>query len=67
MAKLPAKKRPKVAKVKAQFAALPWRRTPNGELEILVITSRETHRSVIPKGWANQRLIAEYDRDARSL
>ena len=33
-----------------QFAALPWR-TGTGGLEILVITSRETRRWVIPKGW----------------
>jgi 8-oxo-dGTP pyrophosphatase MutT (NUDIX family) len=36
---------------RAQFAALPWRRTASGEIEVLVITSRETHRWVIPKGW----------------
>lgn len=33
-----------------QFAALPWRRGKRG-LEILLITSRETRRWVIPKGW----------------
>jgi 8-oxo-dGTP pyrophosphatase MutT (NUDIX family) len=32
-----------------QYAALPWRRTP--DLEILLVTSRETGRWVIPKGW----------------
>jgi 8-oxo-dGTP pyrophosphatase MutT (NUDIX family) len=36
---------------RAQFAALPWRRNAAGELEVLVITSRETRRWVIPKGW----------------
>lgn len=36
---------------RAQFAALPWRRNPAGEVEVLLITSRETHRWVIPKGW----------------
>jgi 8-oxo-dGTP pyrophosphatase MutT (NUDIX family) len=36
---------------RAQFAALPWRRTAAGELEVLLITSRETKRWVIPKGW----------------
>lgn len=36
---------------RAQFAALPWRRDPAGEVEVLVITSRETRRWVIPKGW----------------
>lgn len=35
---------------KAQYAALPWRRGEAG-LEVLLITSRETRRWVIPKGW----------------
>jgi 8-oxo-dGTP pyrophosphatase MutT (NUDIX family) len=34
-----------------QAAALPWRRTAEGGLEVLLITSRETRRWVIPKGW----------------
>lgn len=33
-----------------QIGALPWRRGAYG-LEILLITSRETQRWVIPKGW----------------
>jgi 8-oxo-dGTP pyrophosphatase MutT (NUDIX family) len=36
---------------RAQFAALPWRLTAAGEVEVLLITSRETRRWVIPKGW----------------
>lgn len=36
---------------RAQYAALPWRRTANGGIEVLLITSRETRRWVIPKGW----------------
>ena len=36
---------------RAQFAALPWRRGAAGEVEVLLITSRETKRWVIPKGW----------------
>ena len=36
---------------RAQFAALPWRRGPDGTVEVLLITSRETRRWVIPKGW----------------
>ena len=36
---------------RAQFAALPWRRSADGEVEVLLITSRETRRWVIPKGW----------------
>jgi 8-oxo-dGTP pyrophosphatase MutT (NUDIX family) len=35
---------------RTQYAALPWRRAAEG-LEILLITSRETRRWVIPKGW----------------
>jgi 8-oxo-dGTP pyrophosphatase MutT (NUDIX family) len=34
-----------------QAAAVPWRRSPAGEVELLLITSRETRRWVIPKGW----------------
>jgi 8-oxo-dGTP pyrophosphatase MutT (NUDIX family) len=34
-----------------QVAALPWRRDPDGALRILLITSRETRRWLIPKGW----------------
>jgi 8-oxo-dGTP pyrophosphatase MutT (NUDIX family) len=36
---------------RAQSAALPWRRTAEGGIEVLLITSRETRRWVIPKGW----------------
>jgi 8-oxo-dGTP pyrophosphatase MutT (NUDIX family) len=36
---------------RAQYAALPWRRTADGGVEVLLITSRETRRWVIPKGW----------------
>ncbi|WP_374470290.1 NUDIX hydrolase [Phenylobacterium sp.] len=34
-----------------QYAALPWRRAADGAVEVLLITSRETRRWVIPKGW----------------
>jgi 8-oxo-dGTP pyrophosphatase MutT (NUDIX family) len=34
---------------RAQYGALPFRRTP--DLEILLVTSRDTGRWVIPKGW----------------
>jgi 8-oxo-dGTP pyrophosphatase MutT (NUDIX family) len=33
-----------------QVAALPWRRCGRG-IEILLVTTRTTHRWVIPKGW----------------
>jgi 8-oxo-dGTP pyrophosphatase MutT (NUDIX family) len=35
--------------LRTQYAALPWR--DDGELQILLITSRETRRWLIPKGW----------------
>jgi 8-oxo-dGTP pyrophosphatase MutT (NUDIX family) len=34
-----------------QYAALPWRRAPHGAVEVMLITSRDTGRWVIPKGW----------------
>lgn len=38
-------------KPRLQFAALPWRSGAGGEIEILLATSRDTKRWVIPKGW----------------
>jgi 8-oxo-dGTP pyrophosphatase MutT (NUDIX family) len=35
---------------RVQSAALPWRLAPGG-LEILLVTSRDTRRWVLPKGW----------------
>jgi len=34
-----------------QIAALPVRRSADGELLVLLVTSRETRRWIIPKGW----------------
>ena len=34
-----------------QFAVLPWRLSDSGTREVLLLTSRETHRWVVPKGW----------------
>jgi 8-oxo-dGTP pyrophosphatase MutT (NUDIX family) len=39
---------------KGQFAALPYRVAAEG-LEILLVTSRDTRRWVIPKGWPLKR------------
>jgi 8-oxo-dGTP pyrophosphatase MutT (NUDIX family) len=39
-----------------QYGALPWRRTDAGVLEVMLITSRETFRWVIPKGWPMEGL-----------
>ena len=36
---------------RTQYAALCWRRGASGGVEVLLITSRETRRWVIPKGW----------------
>jgi 8-oxo-dGTP pyrophosphatase MutT (NUDIX family) len=37
--------------VRMQYAALPWRHSKFEGVEILLATSRETRRWVIPKGW----------------
>jgi 8-oxo-dGTP pyrophosphatase MutT (NUDIX family) len=34
-----------------QYAALPFRMGPDGRPQVLLLTSRETKRWVIPKGW----------------
>ena len=39
------------SKLRRQFGVLPWRRAADGRVEVMVITSRETRRWVIPKGW----------------
>lgn len=39
-----------------QFAAMPFR-IVSGTVEVLVITSRETHRWIIPKGWPIRGLL----------
>lgn len=44
-----------------QVAALPVRKGPGGDLEVLLVTSRQTGRWVIPKGWPSKRLK---DKDA---
>lgn len=38
-----------------QFGALPWR-LKDGAVQVLLVTSRETKRWVIPKGWPMDRL-----------
>ena len=34
-----------------QYAALPFRRRPDATIEVMLITSRDTGRWLIPKGW----------------
>jgi 8-oxo-dGTP pyrophosphatase MutT (NUDIX family) len=36
-----------------QFAALPYRRLADSSLEVMLITSRDTGRWVVPKGWGS--------------
>jgi 8-oxo-dGTP pyrophosphatase MutT (NUDIX family) len=39
-----------------QVAALPWRRNAEGRVEVLMATSRDTGRWVLPKGWPHKKL-----------
>jgi 8-oxo-dGTP pyrophosphatase MutT (NUDIX family) len=39
-----------------QYAALPYRRRADGTVEVMLLTSRDTGRWVIPKGWPIQGL-----------
>lgn len=43
-----------------QVAAIPIRRRPHGDTEVLLVTSRETRRWVVPKGWP-WRKVADHD------
>ncbi len=52
------------ASSKIQYAALPYRRRADGVVEVMLVTSRETKRWVIPKGWPMQGL-APHDSAAR--
>lgn len=51
MAKGPLRRSETDREPRVQCAALPWRRNAAGEVEVMLITSRETRRWVIPKGW----------------
>ncbi|MGO9421234.1 NUDIX hydrolase [Roseiarcus sp.] len=50
MRRKPGKRKRKPA-VRVQYGALPYRFTPDAALEILVVTTRQTRRWIIPKGW----------------
>jgi 8-oxo-dGTP pyrophosphatase MutT (NUDIX family) len=39
------------ASAQQQYAALPWRRGADAAIEVMLLTSRDTGRWVIPKGW----------------
>src|SRR6476620_6477998 len=43
---------------KSQYAALPYRRRAHSLVEILLVTSRDSGRWVIPKGWPIPGLAA---------
>jgi 8-oxo-dGTP pyrophosphatase MutT (NUDIX family) len=47
----PRKRGVKARPLRRQIAALPFRVRPDGRREVLILTSRETKRFVIPKGW----------------
>lgn len=47
-----------------QYAALPYRRRTDGAIEVMLITSLNTKRWIIPKGWPVQGL-APHDCAAR--
>ncbi len=39
-----------------QYGALPYRVTASGSIEILLVTTRQTKRWAIPKGWPAKKL-----------
>ncbi len=47
----PEKKKAPSGSRRQQFAALPWRASVERGVEILLVTSRDTKRWIIPKGW----------------
>jgi 8-oxo-dGTP pyrophosphatase MutT (NUDIX family) len=42
-------------RTRVQYAALPYRRRGNSRTEVMLVTSRETGRWIIPKGWPKRR------------
>jgi 8-oxo-dGTP pyrophosphatase MutT (NUDIX family) len=40
---------------RVQYAALPYRRRGDSRTEVMLVTSRETGRWIIPKGWPQKR------------
>ena len=37
-----------------QYGALPYRRNESAQMEVMLVTSRETRRWIIPKGWPHK-------------
>ena len=44
-------RQPLPPKRRLQYAAVPYRRRGDGTIEVMLVTSRETKRWVVPKGW----------------
>ena len=59
-----ATERTKKGKPLRQIAALPYRRTVSGEIDLLILTSRTTGRFIIPKGWP-KKSRADYEAAAK--
>jgi 8-oxo-dGTP pyrophosphatase MutT (NUDIX family) len=47
--------RKKAAPKRVQYAALPYRRSGDSRTQVMLVTSRESGRWVIPKGWPKKR------------
>lgn len=47
--------RRKAAPKRVQYAALPYRRSGDSRTQVMLVTSRESGRWVIPKGWPKKR------------
>jgi 8-oxo-dGTP pyrophosphatase MutT (NUDIX family) len=56
--------RKKTAVRRVQYAALPYRRGAHSRTQVMLVTSRETGRWIIPKGWPKKR-TAPYASAAR--
>jgi hypothetical protein len=55
-AKGAGKEQPGSRKTRMQYAALPFLYGEDGEVRVVLVTSRETKRWVIPKGWPMKKL-----------
>src|SRR6267154_3252594 len=47
--------RKKAAAKRVQYAALPYRRSGDSRTQVMLVTTRESGRWVIPKGWPQKR------------
>src|SRR5882762_10018332 len=44
----------KSVQTRVQYGALPYRKNGGARTEVMLVTSRETHRWIIPKGWPHK-------------